>query len=151
VLTRYRSQINDLPASAVRTLSKHYGPPLPRRSMYAHLADLGAMQSDIVLILLRAGHRRAAEGVAGFAITTCPPALAGRAEKSPPADPDERLVVASVAPNPRLPTTGAFQRYREFRVGRSVRTLLSRGVTRKDIREVQQRGLVVFQPARRRA
>lgn len=58
----------------------------------------------------------------------------------PPRDP----VVVFVARNPRLPTTPAFQRFKEFQVGRTAEQLLRRGVTHRDIREATRAGWVRF-------
>lgn len=119
---------------------------------------------DRILILLRANYLDDVEHLIGFPISRIPPvtapsvlsedeyAPAAVAERSDwvqqwltrhPADPssDDRRVTA-VAPNPRLPTTPAFQRYRLIKVGMTIGQLIRRGVTRKDILEAVRAGWV---------
>jgi hypothetical protein len=115
----------------------HLSEPLPDACVTANLH-----QADLVLALLRTPHPRliaAAEALVGHPIVHLPP------QPSPPlprpvdvvhidTGADARRVLRK-APNPRLPTTPSFQRYRLVRVGLTVGQLIRRGVTRKDIRE----------------
>ncbi len=110
------------------------------------LAARGLGQADVVLALLRGPEdlHACAEALVGRAIEILPGVDLGR--PPPPAAPEvpaaDRRRVAAVAPNPRLPTTGSFHRFKHFRVGRTVAQLLTRGVTRRDIREAQRNGWV---------
>ena len=109
----------------------------------------GLCQADIVLALLRGPERfhpcieslvgRPVQRLPGVQIRPLPTTV------TPEVPAADRRRVLSVAPNPRLPTTPSFQRFREFRVGRTVAQLLRRGVTRKDIREALEHSWVTLE------
>lgn len=99
---------------------------------------------DLVLALLRGGYLPEAEALAGVPIQYGRPAIARPLPvEEPTKGPDDRII-RSVAPNPRLPTTPAFQRYKAFRPGRTIAQCLSRGVTRRDLREALRAGWVLI-------
>lgn len=56
-------------------------------------------------------------------------------------DSDERRVVR-IDRNHRLPTTDSFQRYRHLKVGMTVQQFLTRGGTRRDLREWSKEGVL---------
>lgn len=117
------------------------------------LADRSLGHADVVLALLRGPRRlhREAERLVGQPIKRLPPVTMRPWPKAPPPSelsPADRRVVTRVGPNPRLPTTDSFQRYKVFRVGRTVEQLLKRGITRKDIREMERGGHVHFREGR---
>lgn len=103
--------------------------------------EKGLGQADLVLALLRGDTpslHAAAEELVGKAIQQLPP-QPSRPLPAPVAKPEEppadRRRVTRVGPNPRLPTTPSFQRFRLIKVGLTVGQLVRRGVTRRDIRE----------------
>jgi len=55
-------------------------------------------------------------------------------------------MIASVARNPRLPTTGAFQRFRVFRPGLTIAQCLARGVKKRDVRSAIKQGYITLLP-----
>ena len=122
----------------------------PSPCLYTSLHAAGFGQADVVLVLLRLDlpqTRSAAEALVGHPIRRPPPHNYPKFPPSVPpstkTSPDDRRV-KSVERNPRLPTTPSFFRYQFFRPGVTVRSLLARGVTRKDIREALQHGWVTF-------
>ena len=124
----------------------------PSGSQYADPVNLlshqGLGQADVVLALLRGQDpllHRAAEALVGRPIYKLPPQTVRELPKTPAppeVPPADRRVILEVAPNPRLPTTPAFQRYRLFRRGSTVAQVLMRGVTRKDLREATRGGWI---------
>lgn len=102
----------------------------------------GADQADVVLALLQIGELRLVSSLVGRPVRLCPPAVPPRVPLPVPSralGPDDR-VVARVDRNPRLPTTPAYQRYRALRPGLTVRQVLTRGATRRDLRELVRSG-----------
>jgi hypothetical protein len=53
--------------------------------------------------------------------------------------------ITFVSKNPRLPTTGAFYRFRIFREGMTIGSFLRRGGTRRDVRQALSAGWVRVQ------
>lgn len=106
------------------------------------------MQADVVLLLLRAGgpqHRRAVEAIVGSRIKRLLPDV-------PPAKPrpvqsrgrtgDDRLITYVRKPCPYRRAGDAADRYRHFRVGRTIAQYLAAGGTRRLLREAVSRGWV---------
>lgn len=141
MLSKYRTAIECLPMPVDNVLRHHLELPA-RRSLYSSLQARGLCQADVLFTLLpfrsEPVFEEAIQSILGRPIETCPPAVPPRVPapvRARPRGPDDRRVTR-VGPNPRLPTTPAFQRYRKIRVGLSVAQLLSRGVTRKDMRQM---------------
>lgn len=117
------------------------GVPSPAREAVAeYLRVLGLEEpsrADLVLALLRVNTPQslaAAEGIVGRPVTRCPPSIPPWPPK-PVAKAPRAPTVRKVARNPCLPTTPAFQRYREVRVGMTRDQLLARGITHRDLRK----------------
>lgn len=114
--------------------------------VFDELQRWGASQADLALTLIRLRRTAAASALIGRRVpTVCPPALREAPQRRMAADEEDDLldrVIVSVEPNPRLPTTPAWHRYREFRVGRTLRSCLTRGVTRRDVRGAVRRGWI---------
>lgn len=157
MLPKYQPAINQLHLSARTVLVEHFHlphTPLPNR-LWGVLHQKGLTQADVVMALLSAAKvphiqdhpfRQDIELLIGKPVTVCPPQphhtpypTNPRRERGP-----DDLVVTRVVRNPRLPTTDSFQRFKQFRPGVSVQKLLTRGVTRKDLREARQHGWVEF-------
>lgn len=114
--------------------------PAPARTYLAEYfrestAELGRV--DYVLALLRGNFIEEAEQLAGVPIQYGPKLTLG-----PPPQAVLALVksedsrrITRLCPNPRLPTTPAWARFRVLRVGMTLGQAYLRGVTRKDIRE----------------
>jgi len=101
---------------------------------------------DYVLALLSANTRETlgiAEGIIGKAITRCPTVQPPDPRQSILA-PRKEPVVSKVVRNPCLPTTRAFQRFKEVKVGRTREQLLSRGVTTRDLSVWKKAGYLEF-------
>lgn len=89
---------------------------------------------DYVLALLSINTRETiqlAEEIIGKAITRCPTVQPPDPRKSTIAA--RQPVVTMVVRNPCLPTTPAFQRFKEVKIGRTREQLISRGVTARDL------------------
>lgn len=118
----------------------------PRDSLRSALVRHTYGPADVCLALLRCGLIAQAEAVAGVRLRRLPPDPRLRPSLARPtvaergSNPDP--VVTRVGPNPRLPTTDAYQRYRRIAVGMTVSQLLRRGVTRRDLRELSRAGHV---------
>lgn len=136
---------------------------LPRcHSLMASLLDKGLGQADLVLALLHlrdAMHHKSDAArltsyyihrLVGRPILVGPSCLLmyrtnGHAPRaSRPILSDRRLVWVSPT-NPRQPNTEAHDRWDEFRPGRTVAQLRSRGVTRRDLRRAERLGWVRFE------
>lgn len=102
--------------------------------------------ADVVLALLRGDRLRSAELIVGKPVERLPPDTRLRPEPYPaPCYPNGATVrVSRVSRNPKLPTTAAFQRYRQIKVGMTEEQLVRRGVTRRDIRQAVRDGHVEF-------
>lgn len=94
--------------------------------------DAQVQRCDVILALLRLGHRKAAEQLLGKPVTVCPPWVPPRSPA--PVAKLQGPRVRRVGRNPCLPTTDAFQRFRQIRVGMTQDQLESRGITKRDIR-----------------
>jgi hypothetical protein len=155
VLTKYQPVIARLRPSVRRAIADHFQFSYhSAQDLYQALSSRGLGQADVVLALIHSSpgpldrhtYRPEIEALIARPITLCPPQLHHvplpsypRRERGP-----DDLVVRTVVRNPRLPTTDSFQRFKQFRPGVSIARLLTRGVTRKDIREARQNGWVEF-------
>lgn len=108
-------------------------------TLQGYLVDHGISHpcdADVVVALLRIGTPQAlarAEKLLGRPITRCPtgiPPWPPKPATRAPAKPR----VARVAPNPCLPTTGAFQRFQLIHQGMTEDQLRRRGLSRRDVR-----------------
>lgn len=135
-----------LPATAIGHLVRYFeieptSGPYPEL-FWAEVKHRNLLLVDLVLALLRGPRdlRPSAEALAGVPIKVVPGF--DKVRPLPVASPrpmdqealDLRRVIW-VARNPRLPTSPAFQRFKQIRVGRTVQQCLTRGVTRRDLRE----------------
>lgn len=148
MLEQYRTKIDGMSQGVRASLSSAFGLGAGgSESLFDRLHSQKFTQADLVLKLLHLRHTKEAESIVGRPLTRCPPdpRLHPKPLPSRLRTEDERTVVVGVAPNPRLPTTPSFQRYKAFRKGASVAQLIKRGVTRKDIREARREGWVQFQ------
>jgi hypothetical protein len=112
------------------------------------LTERGLMQADVVLALLRGEYLDEVAALVGHPVERLPPREALPLPKTESSEvPKEDLrTITAVARNPRLPTTDSFQRFKHFKIGRSLHACLTRGVTRKDIREALAHGWVEVTP-----
>lgn len=136
MLERYRPAVSSFDEGVVRAITARFS-LRSTLDLFDGLHVAGLSQADLCLELLRLELIPEVEVLVGRPITRCAGfryvvPLPRRPDRPPSAD--DRLV-RSVVRNPRLPTTPSFQRFQEFRVGVSVRSLLQRGVTRRDLRE----------------
>jgi hypothetical protein len=119
------------------------------------LLDAGLCQADLVLCLLhlRDQHHTMREAIedsitalVGHPILvgescllryriTSPRPIATRSK-------DDRRITYVAPTNPRQPGTDAFMRWCEYRVGRTVSQLQTRGVTKRDIRRAARNGWI---------
>jgi hypothetical protein len=150
---RHAGVVNALPQEAVDYLCWYFGCPLgdePDGPVLSWaLARVGASQADVVLALLRRGeplYRQAAERLVGRPIRYCPPCLRPAA---PPVQGDDTTAdarrITFVSKNPRMPTTGAFYRYKIFREGQTIGSFIRRGGTRRDVRQAIGNGWIRVQ------
>lgn len=133
----------------------YFGLPVATALMPAMIAR-GLGQADLVLCLLRirdahSALRAAAEShitaLVGHAIRACPPCLQlYNQQRNCAADTqrslDDRRVTHVSPGNPRQEGTDAFMRWHEFRVGRTIGQLVSRGITKRDIRRAVRNGWI---------
>ena len=156
MLIRYAQAVGSLEDGVMELLAQRFGLS-DGEPLFEGLQARGVFQADLVMVLLSAGTpaaRSAAEVLVGRPVTVGRPALSGPSVLeeleglAAPPGPDDRVIVAVVR-NPRLPTTPSFQRFRQFRVGRTVSQLLARGVTRRDLREALQHGWVTLGEGKR--
>lgn len=102
-------------------------------------------KTDLVLALLRIDDpeaREAAERISGVPIKVLPPGM-------PPWPPlpvgkRPRKILIRREPNPCLPTTDAFQRYRRLKVGATRDQLMTLGITSRDLNDWSRRGVIEF-------
>lgn len=153
MLEKYREKISAMCDEAVEAVSEGLRLPADGETLYDALERQGCSQADVALVLLRDGRpqcRAALAVLVGREVQVVPPPeVWPRPYPRLPGEtgPDARRVLR-VERNPRLPTTGAFQRYKNIRVGLTVAQLLARGVTRRDIREVVAAGVVELEETR---
>ena len=98
-----------------------------------------AHEASIGLALLRMHNREAAEEVLGVKIKMCPPAVPPRVPL-PVRREREPQVLWFATGNPCGGTMR--ERYSKLRVGMTLSQLLTRGITKRDIRVWQQRGML---------
>jgi hypothetical protein len=112
-------------------------------------------QADLVLALLRLRDQRLGnrhllgayvELLVGHPITVAPSCLLKYATNTSyprvVRSKDDRKITYVAPANPRAPTTDAYLRWCEFRVGRSLGQLYVRGVTKRDVRKAVRRGWI---------
>lgn len=119
-------------------------------------SGLGWGQADLALCLLRINTRASlalTERLVGRKITRCPPQL--REHQSPTRQPDQvregddrRIARVTRVSCPWRPSCSSAREWREFRVGRSVRQLLARGVKRRHVRRALRKGWIVLEGRR---
>lgn len=147
MLERYRAAVDALPQEAMRHVIVYFGVCVTGPTLYDALERMRLMQADLVLALLRGPHRdclRGAEMLVGRPITRVPSA---RVHLCVPAAPRDRhydldRVVLAVPPNPRC-YGKARANYEKIRCGMTVRQLVARGLTRREIRVAVNAGLVL--------
>lgn len=136
---------------------------LPRsQTLMASLIDRGLGQADLVLCLLHLrdhstpDHRRLisyyVRRLVGRPILVGPSCLLayrinGHAPRASRPLPNDRKIIWVSPTNPRQPGTDAHARWEEFRPGRTIAQLRSRGVTRRDLRKAERAGWVRFEEA----
>lgn len=121
-----------------------------RLPLFTLCVNRGWSQADLVLCLLRVDTTQslaAASRLVGRPITYCPPVLVRRLPPSALRTGDMRRVTR-VSGNPRVAKTDAHRRFAEIRPGRTIAQLISRGVTRRDIREALRRKWMRLENAR---
>jgi hypothetical protein len=104
-----------------------------------------AQRVDVILALLTINTTealRVASHLGGFSIKKCPPAV----PLWPPAPVQGARLprITRVEKNPCLPTTGAFQRFRQIRRGMTRTQLLGRGLTTRDLRLWERAGFIAW-------
>lgn len=145
MLVKYRSAVDSFSSAATQEMRRAFRLPglLP---LFDELHERGYGQADLCLELLHTNLLPEVEALIGRPIVRGPPPITGYVPgpcEHRERGPDDRRVT-HVARNPRLPTTPAFQRFREFRPGVTISSLLRRGVTRRDIREAVSNDWVAF-------
>ena len=145
---RYMENVLRLPVSSIRTLERVF--QLPRKgSLFFRLRDAGVDHAKAVLALLYSEDVTGAEVLLGHSITVCPPCLRRMYERTIYIKSiDEARVITVIARNPRLPTTPSFFRYASLKSGMTVAAALSRGVSRRDIREWAKEGSIQITDSR---
>jgi hypothetical protein len=152
MMPRHARCVNAMPTD-VRDYLMWYFRGRPRTLLSESIAEQGAGQADVVLGLLRVEDPRftlCAEALVGKPITHFPPCLRIPASQMEFMDPvgRERMVIRNIKPNPRLPTTMAFHRYKVFREGMTVQQALVRGAKKRDIRLAERKGWVQLEMPR---
>ncbi len=133
-------------------------PPTPYLTPALYQRGLG--QVDLVLALLRTQGTRELvvrarghiEALVGRPIVVGPPCLLsyprnGSPQVSRVVSGVDRKIIFVVPGNPRQPNTTAALRWCEFKPGRTVSQLRSRGVTKRDIRRATRMGWIKFEDA----
>lgn len=120
---------------------------LPARArLVPSLSSSSLCQADLVLALLRFGtpaSRVVAERLVGRPITVCPSCLRRRLSSLTAASSSSSPAITYVLRDPPLRNSTRLQScYSEFRVGRTRQQLISRGVSRGDIRRCIRRGWI---------
>lgn len=152
MLPCHARMLNAMPAQVVEYVDWYFDCEAEEDSSLPseRVAAVGADQADVVLALLvradEPAFRAAAEAMVGRRILRCPPCLRGLAP--PPErlnrDAEDRDLrkITWVARNERLPTTGAWYRFRIFRPGMTISSFLCRGGRRRDVSHAIRRGLI---------
>lgn len=145
--SRYMRAILALPETAVHLLERVFC--LPRAgNLFHRLVEAGVDHAQATLTLLYNGHYEGVEILIGHPVVICPPCLSGMHISTasnmptPPRSVDETRVIRSISDNPRLPTTPSFNRFEQLKLGMTVQQALTRGVTRRDIREWEREGSI---------
>lgn len=164
MLEKYRTTIESLPAESREVVIRTLGLPSYRPYLYDMLLAADWSQADVVLALVREGSPaslRGAEALVGRPIEVCPPGLLQAAPDlslyaraqwclgllGPEVGAElDRRRVTRIVPNPRLPTTPSWGRFRILKVGMSVGQFLVRGGRRRDVREWVREGAVELTP-----
>jgi len=94
--------------------------------------DAQVLRCDVILALLRLGHRDHVESLLGKPITVLPPAVPPWPPK--PVAREVEPVVRRVGPSNLLPVSRSQDRFRKVRVGMTESQLRSRGITKRDVR-----------------
>ncbi len=81
----------------------------------------------------------------GHPITTGQPCLQRLNTTAATRTPDDRRIISITKSNPRQPNTKPYFQWREYRVGRSIKQLMVRGITRRDLRTAVKRGWVTLE------
>lgn len=135
MLPKYRPVLDTFSSGVTRALSVrfHLNPWLP---LYEALHVKGLGQADVVLELLRLSLLPEVEALIGHPIIRIAPRPPRPYPPLPRPEPTpyDRVIHFAV-PNPRLPTTDSFHRFKELRPGVTLSKALRRGVTHRDIRE----------------
>lgn len=154
MLSKYKKAVSQMPWAVQLMLRHHFSLPIDQhKPLFPLLEQANLTQADVVLVLLRDGRPEMVEQVTvltGVEVQHCPPWMPPDrpAPVSGPAREGDRRRFTHVGANPRLPTTPAFQRYKHFKVGRTVADFLRRGGTRKDLREALRAGWVEMEDSR---
>lgn len=102
---------------------------------------------DIVLALLRMGRVEEAQELAGVQITHCPDYI-----PLWPPKPVERkkhgASVVSIVPNPCAPTSDMCRRYALVKVGMTKQELTDKGISARDLKEWERRGMIKWDTSR---
>lgn len=154
MLNHHRLTVAELSAnhSLSYLIRDYFGLPIAH-SLLSALVARGLGQADLVLCLLRirdahSALRTAVEGhitaLVGRAIHACPSCLQlyNKPEIRPERTLDDRRVTHVSPGNPRQEGTDAHMRWHEFRVGRTIGQLVTRGVTKRDIRRAVRNGWI---------
>ncbi len=156
MLHRHHSTVADLAFDTnLKYLVRDYFNLPARKNLLSAMLDSGLDHADLVLGLLHLRDRHHPQPVAvaagafierlvGHPIAYGTPCLAGyRCGPATHAKLDRSPRLVWVTPtNPRHPGTTAYQRWPEYRVGRSVAQLRIRGVKPKDLRIAQRNGWI---------
>ena len=141
MLEQYRDAVESLSKEGVTAIRRDFNLP-PRRRIFNTCESFGLCQADLVLSLLRHELIDDVEQMIGHPIEVCPPDPRLRPARKPDAAVTARVV--SMAVSPKLIGARA-RRWASVRLGLTVENLLSRGVTRRDIRSWRRRGFLVLE------
>jgi len=146
MLGKYAKRIQEIDRASQKVLREKFKLHR-RRPLVEELEGSGLCSADVVLELVHADHRDAAEHVMGHTITVYVPYV----PRWPPTKPkvrineDQKKVVFVKPTNPKMPGTRAHTAFSLVKVGMTKVQLLSRGVTRRDIRSWTRAGYVEFE------